>query len=77
MENFSTSHCSENEIHDICVDYAMQGIFTDSLMPCNSSLISNNISILTSCMHPQAHPDVKHVGNNGLILSNKAVTNDW
>ena len=58
MENFefSTPHCSESEAHDVCVDYAMQGIFTDSLMPCNSSLISDNISILTSCMHPQACP---------------------
>ena len=54
MENFSTPHCSESETHDVCVDYAMQGIFTDSFVPSNSSLISDNISILISCMHPQA-----------------------
>ena len=56
MENFSTSHCTESETHDVCIDYAMQGNFTDSLMPCNSSLISDNISILTLCMHPQTCP---------------------
>ena len=59
MENFSTPHAhhTESEMHGVCVDYAMQGIFTDSLMPCNCSLISDNLSILTHlCMHPQAHP---------------------
>ena len=51
MENFSTSHCTESETHDVCVDYAMHGNFTDSLMPCNSSLISDNIRIYTNFMH--------------------------
>ena len=32
MENFSTPHCTESETHDVCVDYAMQGIFTDHAM---------------------------------------------
>ena len=54
MENFSIphAHCTESETHNVCVDYAMQGIFTDSLMPCNfmhaSSGLPPNVKLLFS-----------------------------
>ena len=35
----STAHCTETR--DVCIDCAMQDIVTDSLIPCDSSFISD------------------------------------